>query len=498
MKSSKTATGTDPFGEISSWVSSAHDLDHHLDLILTTIRQMMRARVVSLLLVDRDAGRLYLRTVTGSLKTDTMKREIPLSRGIAGYVADAGEPVVVPDVHRDPRWDGEPREFTGFEIFSLACAPLKIREEIIGVVEVIDREDGQPFQDEDLKLLNVYADAAALAVDKAEKNSGPEIDDRGFRDELCRKCQIIGESDALRKVVEQAFKVARSNASTLLLGESGTGKELLARLIHQASARRDNPMIGLNCAALPETLMEDELFGHEKGAYTGALKRKIGKFELADKGTLFLDEIGEMSAAMQAKMLRVLQEGAFYRVGGNLSVTVDVRVISATNRDIQKEVNEGRFREDLYYRMNVVQIKMPPLRQRREDIPLLAEYFLAFFRKERGLSNLRISDRCMDNMMKYDWPGNIRELRNALERAVVMGDNEEIGPEDLPIFSPRTVYKGLEVGLTLNEAVNRFKREFIIANLRHTGGNRTKAAKKMDIQRTYLSRLISKLGIQDE
>jgi len=256
-------------------------------------------------------------------------------------------------------------------------------------------------------------------------------------------------------------------------------------------------MIGLNCAALPETLMEDELFGHEKGAYTGALNRKIGKFELADTGTLFLDELGEMRAGMQAKMLRVLQEGAFYRVGGNLPVSVDVRVICATNRDIEKEVNEGRFREDLYYRMNVVQIKMPPLRGRREDIPLLAEYFVNLFKEEKGVTDLTISEKCMDNMLKYDWPGNIRELRNALERAVVMGSHEEIRPEDLPIFTPRTAYKGLEVGLTLNEAINRFKKEFIIANLRHTGGNRTRAAKKMDIQRTYLSRLISKLDIQE-
>jgi Nif-specific regulatory protein len=193
-----------------------------------------------------------------------------------------------------------------------------------------------------------------------------------------------------------------------------------------------------------------------------------------------------------------LQEGAFYRVGGNLSVSVDVRVISATNRDILKEVNEEKFREDLYFRMNVVQIKMPPLRERREDIPFLARYFLDIFGKERELPLIKISNKCMDNMLKYDWPGNIRELRNALERAVVMGDGEEIKTEDLPIFTPRTAYRGLEVGITLNEALNKFKKEFIKLNLKHTGGNRTKAAKIMDIQRTYLSRLITKLDIQDD
>jgi len=498
MKPSKPDTSTDRFKEISSWVSSVHDLDQHLDLIMGTIIQMMRTRAVSLMLVDNNAKRLYVKAATGRIKHDPKKREIPLGKGIAGYVAENGEAVVVPDVDKDPRWDKEPSEFTGLDVCSMACVPMKTDEKTIGVVEVIDREDGGPFQDEDLKILTVYADAAALAIDKARKDGKLDTEDGIYREELCSKYQIIGESEVLKKVISEAFKVANSSASTLVLGESGTGKELLARLIHQAGPRRDNPMIGLNCAALPETLMEDELFGHEKGAYTGALNRKIGKFELADKGTLFLDEIGEMSAGMQAKMLRVLQEGAFYRVGGNLPVSVDVRVICATNRDIQKEVNEGRFREDLYYRMNVVQIQMPPLRERREDITLLAEHFLAVFRKERGGAALTIAERCMDNMLKYDWPGNIRELRNALERAVVMGNNKEIRPEDLPIFSPRTAYKGLEVGLTLNEAINRFKKEFIIANLRHTGGNRTKAAKKMDIQRTYLSRLISKLDIQED
>ncbi len=489
---------TDRFQEISSWVSSGHELDQHLELIMATVTQMTRAKTACLLLLDSGAKKLYLKTVTGEIKPDQKGREIDLGLGIAGYVAEKGEPVVVSDVTKDPRWNKEPATFVGFEVNSMACVPMMIGDEVIGVIEVINKIDGNPFQEEDLKILDVYTEAAALAMEKARKNGMLEMEESSFRDELCSKYQIIGESDALEKVISEAFKVAKSKASTLILGESGTGKELLARLIHHAGPRRDNSMIGLNCAALPETLMEDELFGHEKGAYTGALNRKIGKFELADKGTLFLDEIGEMSPGMQAKMLRVLQEGAFYRVGGNLPVSVDVRIICATNRDIRKEVEEGRFREDLYYRMNVVQIQMPSLRERKEDIPLLAEHFLNVFREERSLPNLTIAKKSMDNMLQYDWPGNVRELRNALERAVVMGNGKEIRPQDLPIFTPRTVYRGLEVGLTLNEAVNKFKKEFIIANLRHTAGNRTKAAKKMDIQRTYLSRLISKLDIRQD
>jgi Nif-specific regulatory protein len=364
------------------------------------------------------------------------------------------------------------------------------------VLKVIDKTDGSPFTNEDMKMLTVYAELAAMTIGRANKikQGKNNIDD--FINQFGVRHQIIGKSEAISKVIFDALKVANSKANTLILGESGTGKELLARLIQQASPRRDNPMIVLNCAALPESLMEDELFGHEKGAYTGAMNRKIGKFELANKGILFFDEIGEMSPGMQAKLLRVMQEEVFYRVGGNQPVSVDVRILTATNKNILKEVSEGRFREDLFYRMNVVQIQMPTLRERKEDIPVLAEYFLNSLKQEMGLPNLTISKKAMENMLLYDWPGNVRELKNALERAVVMGNDQEILPEDLPIFGPRTAYQGLQVGLTLNEAINRFKQEFIIANLKHTGGNRTKAAKKMDIQRTYLSRLISKYNIQ--
>jgi Nif-specific regulatory protein len=260
-------------------------------------------------------------------------------------------------------------------------------------------------------------------------------------------------------------------------------------------SRKDKPMIVLNCAALPETLLEDELFGHEKGSYTGAVTGKSGKFELADGGTIFLDEIAEMSPGMQAKLLRVLQEGVFYRVGGNRPVFVDVRVISATNRDIEKEVENGKFREDLYYRLNVVKIEMPALKDRKSDIPILAEHFLNIYKEEKGLPHLAISRQAIEKMTQYDWPGNVREFKNAIERAVVMGDGREIMPDDLPILSSKMKYPGMQVGLTLNEALNHFKKEFIRLNLDSTDGNRSKASKMMGIQRTYLSRLISKYSL---
>ena len=485
----------DHLNEISAWVSSVQDLDQLLELIIETATRMMDAKASSLLLLDRKTQKLYFKVATGAKGIDIKQFEIDLGQGIAGYVAQSGEPLLIPDVAKDPRWYKEISESIGFKTQSIACVPMKINGETIGVVEIIDKADGSSIRDEDLKILSVFADLAARAIGNARKIEHDKKEIRDLKNELQCKYEIVGESKALRNVISDAIKVANSKSTTLLLGESGTGKELLARLIHRAGPRKDEPMIVLNCAALPETLLEDELFGHEKGAYTGAVARKIGKFELADGGTIFLDEIGEMSPGMQSKLLRILQEGVFYRVGGNKAIPVDVRVLSATNRNIEEDVAQGKFREDLYYRINVVQIHMPPLRERREDIALLAEYFLDIFKKERGTSNLIISKAAMDLMVEYDWPGNVREMKNALERAVVMGNGKQILPEDLPAFACTPQYPGLEVGLSLKEATDMFKKEFIVINLRHTEGNRSMAAKTMKIQRTYLSRLIAKFAI---
>jgi len=487
----------DRLREISTWVSSVLDLDEVLELIIEKATRMMQAKASSLLLLDRKTKKLYFKVATGEKREEVRKYEINLGQGIAGFVAEKGEPVLIPNVSEDPRWDRKISESTGFQTHSIACVPMKVRGEIIGVIEIIDKEDGSPIQYEDMKTLTVFAELASLAICNARKIDQVKRENIDLKEELGNKYQIIGESKRLQKVISDGFKVANSKTTTLILGESGTGKELLARLIHQAGPRKDKPIIVLNCAALPETLLESELFGHEKGAFTGAMSRKIGKLELTDGGTLFLDEIGEMSKGMQAKVLRALEEGLFYRVGGNVSISVDVRVISATNRDIAQEVAEERFREDLYYRLNVVQIHMPALREIREDIPLLANHFLDILKQEKRLQHLKISEKAMEKMLEYDWPGNVRELRNALERAVVMGNAQEILPEDLPISGPKTDYPGMEVGLTLKEAEDSFKKEFITLNLQHSGGNRSKAAKVMGIQRTYLSRLISKYHLQE-
>jgi Nif-specific regulatory protein len=483
--------------EISTWVSSVQDHDKLLELIIESAARVMQAKAASLLLVDPRTNSLFFQVATGEKKNEVKEYRVKMGQGIAGQVAQTGKPLLIADVRNDARWYKEISESIGFETQSIACVPLELDNKTIGVVQIIDKEDGRQIQQSDMQLIDEFAALAAVAIGHARNIQEVKKENADLKQELKIRHQLIGKSMALEKVITDGLKVANSKASALILGESGTGKELLARLIHRAGPRKDKPLIVLNCAAMPESLLEDELFGHEKGAFTGAVNRKIGKFELAHEGTIFLDEIGEMTPGMQAKLLRVLQEGNFYRVGGNIPISVDVRVLSATNKKLDKEVSEGRFREDLYYRLNVVQINMPTLRERKEDIPLLAEHFLSIFKEETVMPNLTISKAALDKMVQYDWPGNIRELRNAIERAVVMGNGKEILPEDLPIANTRHSYPGLQVGLTLEEALNQFKREFIILNLKHTSGNRSQAAKTMDIQRTYLSRLISKYDLKD-
>jgi Nif-specific regulatory protein len=483
------------FREITNWVNSVLNLEQLLEVIIDTATRMMEAKASSLLLLDEKTHKLYFKVATGEKRDEVRQFDVSLGEGIAGYVAQTGEPLLIPDVSKDPRWDKKISESIGFKTTSIACVPLKADNRTIGVFEIIDKVDGSPIREEDMKMLSVIADMASMAIVNARKIDQVQRENRDLREEIGDKYKIIGKSKGLNKVISDALKVANSKTSTLILGESGTGKELLARLIHQAGPRKSMTMVVLNCAALPEALLESELFGYEKGSFTGAASRKIGKFDVADGGTIFLDEIGEMSQGMQAKLLQVLQEGVFYRVGGLEPIKVDVRVIAATNRDIVKEVSEEKFREDLFYRLNVVQINMPPLRERKEDIPLLAEYFLNVFKAETGLYDLRISEKAMERMMEYNWPGNVREFRNAIERAVVMGDGKVIIPDDLPIYRTKVNTHEVEAGGTLKEALDRFKKEFIRKTLEKTDGNKSKAAKIMDIQRTYLSRLISEYDL---
>jgi two-component system NtrC family response regulator len=306
---------------------------------------------------------------------------------------------------------------------------------------------------------------------------------------------VVGESPAMKEVMDLACKVAKSKTTVLIGGESGTGKQLLARAIHTMSDRSIGPFVQVNCTTLSEQLMESDMFGHERGAFTGAIKQKRGRFEIAHRGTIFLDEIGELTAPIQAKLLHVLEYGEFQRVGGTDTLTADVRVLAATNKDLREQVEKGNFRQDLFYRLNVMAITLPPLRNRMEDLPSLTGHFVAKHSKAMQKRIVEVSPEAMEALRGYSWPGNIRELENVIERAVVLASDGRLVPEVLPILSADRPADEPAVGIPLDYAMQQFKKQFIAKTLRSTQNNQTKAAEVLEIQRTYLNRLIKELGI---
>jgi len=340
-----------------------------------------------------------------------------------------------------------------------------------------------------------------LIVKHAIEQQRLELENVQLKGRIEKWYEIIGESPSMRSLKEQILVVGRSNSRVLITGENGTGKELIARSVHRASQRADKPFIAVNCAAIPETLIESELFGHEKGAFTGAVSVQRGKFEIADNGTLFLDEIGDMSLNTQAKVLRVLQEQEFQRVGGTRNIRVDVRLITATNKNLSDEIKKGAFREDLFYRINVIILNAPPLRERKEDIPLLAEHFLNEVIREQGLKDKRLTDQSIELMKGYDWPGNVRELRNLMERVAIMTAGDRINPADLSIIAgdqQQNVSTLINAGSgSLKDARAGFERYFILEKLRENKWNITKTAEDLKIERSNLHRKIKLLGIEE-
>jgi DNA-binding NtrC family response regulator len=336
-------------------------------------------------------------------------------------------------------------------------------------------------------------------VNQAARMRRLEIENARLRDELTGALgfgRLIGSSPSLEKTMRQARAVANTNATVLIIGENGTGKEMLARAIHEESSRANAPFIAVSCAALPETLIESELFGHEKGAFTSATHARIGRFELADGGTLFLDEIVELSPGVQVKLLRVLQERSFERVGGTKTVSVDIRLITASNRDLETEVEGEHFRRDLFYRLNVVPLVLPPLRDRREDIPGLAAHFAAKAAEKHARATPQLDPHLIDSLHDYDWPGNIRELENLMERLVLLDRQPTLGLE----FLPERMLKALPAAGTSNESnfegeMTACKRRLIVGALEAEGGNKAAAAKRLGISRSYLHRLISEFGL---
>jgi Nif-specific regulatory protein len=374
------------------------------------------------------------------------------------------------------------------------AAPLLALDKLIGVIYL--ESTANRFDEGHLELLVGVAGMAGGALDNARRLEWLENENRRLRSDFNLEHSMVGESPRMREIYQFIGKAAPTPSTVLIRGESGTGKELVARAIHLNSSRSNHPFVAINCAALSETLLESDLFGHEKGAFTGAIAQKKGKLEVASGGTVFLDELGELAPALQAKLLRVLQEREFERVGGTRAIKVDIRLIAATNRDLEKAVQAGAFRQDLYYRLNVLSLVMPALRERREDIPLLAGYFAMRFSKSAGRAVKGISPEARKCLVQSDWPGNVRELENAIERAVVLGTTELIQPEDLPeSLLERQAVPGVQV-TEYHQAVKDVKRQLVLKAFEDAGRNYAQAARLLGIHPNNLHRLIRNLDLK--
>jgi transcriptional regulator with GAF, ATPase, and Fis domain len=381
---------------------------------------------------------------------------------------------------------------------TVLCMPLAGVERTIGVLYMTmsDKTDG--FQDDHVHFLSSVAGIAAVTLENVIATQALRDENRRLQAELDLEGVIIGESKVMHQVETFIGRVAKSDSTVLIRGESGTGKELVARAIHRNSPRADKPWVAINCAAIPEALLESELFGHEKGAFTGAIGLKKGRLEVAEGGTIFLDEIGEMAPLLQVKLLRALQEREFERVGGTRTLKLDARVIAATNKNLEEAIKSGDFRQDLYYRLNVVSVVVPPLRERPDDIALLAMYFSAKYAEKCKRALKGISSAARGLLMGYAWPGNVRELENAIEHAMVLGIGDEIVPEDLPEALLEVSPSEEEGGRTYHDKINQLKKKMIMQAVKQNKGNYTEAAKELGVHPNYLHRLIRNLEIKSD
>jgi two-component system, NtrC family, response regulator HydG len=390
---------------------------------------------------------------------------------------------------------------------SIICAPIRAGERLFGLIQLYSTDPDNRLDSDDAEFALAVADQMALALEGIQERerlaaglARVETENQTLREQLQIETELVGDSDAIRKLREKILRVAPTGATVLIRGESGVGKELVARAIHEHSGRENGPFVTMNCAALSESLLESELFGHEKGSFTGAIGRKVGKFEQAHKGTLFLDEVGEMSPAIQAKFLRVLEGHPFERVGGGAEVKVDVRVVAATNRDLERSVEDGSFRKDLYFRLQVMELVVEPLRNRRSDIAVLANHFLERFARKSGRPVHSISPAAITALINYPWPGNVRELQNAIERAVILCSSESLGPGDIQLSSLRST----ELRMSDDSgrasfrpvSVDIIEQEHILATLEWTKWNKSQAAHILGIERSTLDRKLKKYEVE--
>ncbi len=490
--------------EISKLLGSSLNLKSNLRGVMRVLSEYldMNRGTVSL----RHNNEVSIVAAYGMSEDEIKRGKYKLGEGIIGRVAKLGSPIVIPNIGDEPLFLNKTgsREAVRKDNIAFLCVPIKFKHETLGVLSV-DRlfgARGVTFE-ADLRLLKIIASLIAQSVKlhmEVEKERETFLEEKEtLKRQLRGKYRvenIIGQSDSMQEVFESVHKVAPSNANVLLRGESGTGKELVAKAIHYMSRRSRGPFIKFNCASIPEGLLESELFGHEKGAFTGAMTMRKGRFELANEGTIFLDEIGDLPVTLQPKILRVLQEKEFERVGGEKTIKVDVRLVAATSRNLEGLVSSGAFREDLYYRLNVVPLVLPPLRDRSEDIPLLTDYFLSLYNKEND-KLLKITPEVLKIFIDYSWPGNVRELENTIERLVVMSAGKSVTKADLPLNirdeSLRARYQAKDA---LPSTVEEMEKTRILDALQSTGWNQAKAARVLGITPRQMGYKIKKYNIR--
>ena len=488
--------------EVSQALGSTLDYNAALEKVLEILDRELGMKRGAISLLDEKTRDLSIQFAHGLSETEIRRGRFRLDEGITGKVAASGKPIIVPQISKEPLFLFRTRKRSVTQEDSFICVPIKDRRQTVGTISITFPFKTGSNYDDSVKLLSIVASMIAqglrladlVAQEKAQLTEENTLLKRELQDKYDFR-NIIGTSKEMREVYEQIAQVAHTNTTVLIRGESGTGKELVAHAIHYNSPRSGKPFVKVNCAALPESLIESELFGHEKGSFTGAIGRKKGRFEMAEGGTLFLDEIGDLSPAMQVKLLRVLQEREFERVGGVETVKVNVRMITATNVDLEQAVQGGSFRSDLYYRLNVFSIYMPPLRERRADVLLLADHFLEKYGRQNGRSIKRISTPAIDMLTSYHWPGNVRELENVIERSTLVCEGNVIHGYHLPPTLQTAEGSGTVTRTSLEQAVEAYEKELIMDALKTTRGNRARAARMLDTTERILGYKVEKYKI---
>ena len=490
--------------EISQALEGSIDLREMVGTVLSAMADHMGMQRGTLTLLNRETGEILIEGAHGLSAKQREKGRYQLGEGVTGKVVQTGRAAVVPRISDEPLFLDRTGARSSLEKkdISFICVPIKLGQEVIGALSVDRFMEAGISLEEDMRVMSVVAHMIAQAVKirqtAMEEHERLREENERLHNRLKDRFQpanIVGKSKAMQEVFDLLAQVSKTNATVLIRGERGTGKELVAQAIHYNSLRAKKPFIKVSCAALPESVIESELFGHEKGAFTGAVSRRKGRFELANGGTLFLDEVGDLSAATQVKLLRVLQEREFDPVGGIDTVKTDVRVIAATNRDLEAMIDVGEFRADIYDRLNVFPIRVPPLRERGTDILLLANHFAERFSRINHKSIKRISTPAIDMLISYHWPGNVRELESCVERAVILSQDAVIHGHHLPptlqtAEASGTVHRG-----TLDETLAAVERELIIESLKNARGNKAKAARALGITERLMGLRVRKYAI---